>query len=333
VRLSPKPAAEERYKPSLPAYEAYLRGRHHQFRLTPGSWEKAKECYEQAIALAPKFALAYAELAGLFNQTVVMGMRPPQEIVPLMRAYAEKALELDPSLPDAHAHLGWAAGFFDFDWKEADRRFALATARASVPPYGRLSYTNYLVALRRPLEALEQIRRAVEEDPLSAFYRSHLAFNLWLLGRDGEALRELHRALELDENHLNPYFSLAHYHAVRGAFNEALPFAEKCYLLNPHLQTSAGLLAGILVRTGNTVRADEIIAKLGPVVVFGVARGLTMFHLITGEIEKAADCCERRIEQRDGLLALSTAFPVYKPLRESPRWPKLAKMMNLPEGV
>jgi hypothetical protein len=80
-------------------------------------------------------------------------------------------------------------------------------------------------------------------------------------------------------------------------------------------------------------RADQIIAKLGPPAVFGVARGLSLFHLITGEIEKAADWCERRIELRDGSLAISTAWPVYKPLRESPRWPKLAKMMNLPEGA
>src|SRR5215831_1533941 len=104
VRLSPKPAGE-RYRPCLPAYEACLRGRHHQFKLTPGSWEKAKECCEQAIALDPKFALAYAELAGLFNQATFSGVRPPQEIVPLMRAYAEKALELDPSLPETHVHL------------------------------------------------------------------------------------------------------------------------------------------------------------------------------------------------------------------------------------
>ena len=76
-------------------------------------------------------------------------------------------------------------------------------------------------------------------------------------------------------------------------------------------------------------------AKLfsGAATAFGVPRGLVIFHLITGEIEKAADWCERAIEQRDGFIAVSTAFPLYKPLRESPRWPKVAKMMNLPEGA
>ena len=87
VRLSPKPAGE-RYRPCLPAYEACLRGRHHQFKLTPGSWEKAKECCEQAIALDPKFALAYAELAGLFNQATFSGEPLPASIAFFMMSIA-----------------------------------------------------------------------------------------------------------------------------------------------------------------------------------------------------------------------------------------------------
>jgi serine/threonine-protein kinase len=331
VKLAPKPA--ERYKPSLPAYDAYLRGRQYQFKVTPRSWEIAKECYEQAIALDPKFAPAYAEMAGLLGQAVAIGMRPPQEIVPSMRVYAEKALELDPSLPDAHVHLGTAAGLFDFDWKEADRRMALALSHPTVSPLCRFLYTSYLLALRRPVEALEQIRRAVQEDPLSVVYRTRLAFCLWTAGRDEDALGETNRALDLDENHPTPNAFLAFYQINKGAFNEALPFAEKCYSLNPYLPLSAGPLAGLLVRTGDTARADEILSKLGPPAVFGVPSGLALFHLITGEIEKAADWCERVIEQRDGFLAVITAYPVYKPLRASLCWPKLAKMMNLPEGV
>ena len=326
VKLAPNPAGE-RYKPSLPAYEACLRGRHHAFKVTPGTWEKAKQCYEQAITLDPNFALPYAELAGLFNQAMIMGMRRPQENLPWVRAYAEKALELDPSLPEAHIHLGMAAGLFGFDWKEAERRIAVVFALPTVPPFCRFLCHFYPLALRRPMEAVEQIRRAVEEDPLSVVYRSYLALDLWILGRDEEAFREANRALDLEENHPLPNGFRALYHASRGSFREALPFAEKAYSLLPGF--AAGLLAGLLVRTGDTARAEDILGKLGP----PTARALVMFHLITGEIEKAADWCERVIEQHDGTVAFSTTYPLYKPLRESPRWPKLAKMMNLPEGV
>ncbi len=332
VKLAPT-AAGERYKPSLPAYEACLRGRHYLLQVGPGWWEKAKECYEQAIALDPNFALAYGELAGLFNQAVAMGLRAPQEIVPQMRLYAEKALSLDPALPDAHIHLGMAAAIFDFDWKEAERRITLVLAQPTVSPMCRFLYMSYLTALRRPLEAVEQIRRVVEQDPLSVLYRSYLGLSLWTAGRDEEALREVNRALELDENHPFAYFFLALYHCAKGAFREALPFAEKSYSLLPYMPLSAGGLAGVLARTGDTARAQDILSKLGSPTVFGVPRGLALFHLIAGETEKAVDWCERVIEQRDGFLAVNTAYPAYKPLHESPRWPKLARMMNLPEGV
>jgi eukaryotic-like serine/threonine-protein kinase len=333
VKLTPRPAAAERYKPSLPAYEAYLRGRHQQFKVTPRSMELARECYEQAIALDPKFALAYAELAGLFNQAVLMGMRSPQENVPRMREYASKALELDPSLPDAHTHLGMAAAIFDLDWKEAERRFAMALAHPTFSPLCRFLYRGYLLALRRPLEAVEQVRRAVEEDPLNSTFRAHLAFSLWTAGKDEDAIREVNRALELDENTPPAYYFFTCYHAHRGAFSEALPFAEKCYLLVPHIRQAAGLLAGLLVRTRDAARAQTILESLGPPTAFGVPRALMAFHLIAGEVEKAADWFERAIEQRDGSVAIDTAYPLYKPLRESPRWPRLAKMMNLPEDV
>jgi hypothetical protein len=115
------------------------------------------------------------------------------------------------------------------------------------------------------------------------------------------------------------------------SFREALPFAEKAYSHLPGF--AAGLLAGLLVRTGDGARAQDILGKLGPPTVFGVARALVRFHLITGEIEKAADWCERVIEQHDGTVAFSTTYPLYKPLRDSPRWRKLANMMNLPEAV
>jgi serine/threonine-protein kinase len=332
-KLAPKPVSTERYKPSLPAYEAYLRGRHQQFRMTPRSWELARECYEQAVALDPKFALAYAELAGLFNQAVGFGQRTPQENVPQMRAYASKALELDPSLPDAHAQLGAAAALFDLDWKEAEGRLALALAHPTVSPICRFVYMAYLLAQRRPLEAVEQVRRAVDEDPLNPVFRAHLAISLWTAGKDEEALREANRALEIDENSPMVYTFLAFYHAGRGAFSDALLSAEKRHSLALHLPLPSGVLAGLLARTGDAARAHGIIESLGPTATFGVPRGLVAFHLIAGEVEKAADWCERAIEQRDGSLAVDTAYPVYKLLRQSPRWPKLARMMNLPEAL
>ena len=111
------------------------------------------------------------------------------------------------------------------------------------------------------------------------------------------------------------------------------PFAKHCPLLRRPTRFYLGSRPGSWPACWfgpETRRGRKIsLGKLGP----PTARALVMFHLITGEIEKAADWCERVIEQHDGTVAFSTTYPLYKPLRESPRWPKLAKMMNLPEGV
>jgi tetratricopeptide (TPR) repeat protein len=221
---------------------------------------------------------------------------------------------------------------FDYDWEQAARQFALAVRREFVPPSCRLHYACYLMALRRPGEAVEQMQHAVEEDPLYPMWRTYFAVSLWLTGRDQEAFREMNETIALDENFPIAYAFLAQYHCVRGAFGEALPFAAKAHSLAPHVPTYVGILAGLLVRTGDGARAQEILAKLGPPTTWGAPRALAFFHQILGETDRAADCFEQAIEQRDGV-SLPAAMPLFKPLRESPRWPKLAKMMNLPEGV
>ncbi|HEY6344735.1 MAG TPA: protein kinase [Bryobacteraceae bacterium] len=131
VKLAPKSAAET-YKPNLPAYEAYLKGRHHLWKLTPASIARAKEYFEQAISLDPKFALAYNDLAGYYAGQANLGLRPSSEVMPQVQAWAQKALEIDRSLSEAHGWLAVKAFVFDYDWNEAERRFSLALSRDPV---------------------------------------------------------------------------------------------------------------------------------------------------------------------------------------------------------
>ena len=106
VKLSPQASARPRYTPSLPAYEALLRARYFHWKVTAESMERAREFYELAISLDPQYALALALYADyLFGRTTV-GMTPLREAAPASRAMAQRALELDPSLPEAHADLG-----------------------------------------------------------------------------------------------------------------------------------------------------------------------------------------------------------------------------------
>jgi len=330
VKLAVAPTPLRRYAPNLPAYEAYLKARHHWAKATPESLGRSRECYEQAIALDPGFALAHIGLAEYFLLlTDGAGLLPAHEGMPLVRACALKALDLDPLLPEAHAMMGVVAAVYDYDWKNAERLFRLAMGRDPVPPEVHQWYGHfYLAPMGRPEDAVEELERALQEDPLNLMFHLILANCLRVAGRYEDESKELRRVLELDVNS-SAYMMLAQNYAFRGMLTEALPLAEKGYSLAPWNRWAIAIFAAVLRRTGDTSRAEEVLQKLRDAPEsYGVPRALCIFHLCCGEIEQAADWAEKSVEQRDsfspGLLAAC---------RSSPRWPALAKMMNLPDSA
>jgi hypothetical protein len=98
--------APKRYAPALPAYEAYLKGKHHEARVTPESLEEAKLSYESAIALDPKFGLAHLGVAAYWVTQMFFGSCRAHDAVPAARAAVGRALQVEPSIPEAHAVLG-----------------------------------------------------------------------------------------------------------------------------------------------------------------------------------------------------------------------------------
>ena len=112
LKLSAELAENRRHIPTLPAFEALLKGRHYQFDGTPEGLERSKEYFENAIALDPEYALAHAALATYYWALAFNGLRPAREVMDLARVAAMKALELDPSLPEAQAALGVGAAAY-----------------------------------------------------------------------------------------------------------------------------------------------------------------------------------------------------------------------------
>ncbi|HEV2200940.1 MAG TPA: protein kinase [Bryobacteraceae bacterium] len=330
MKLSAEPARH--YTPNLPAYEAYLKGRHHVARFTSEALARSRECFEQAIALDPKFALAHVGLSDCFLDRAVLGVMPAREAMPMVREAARRALEIDPALPEAQAILGVVAGIYEYDWKEAERRFRLAMARDPVPAYVRDLYgLFYLLAIGRPREAVHEVERACKQDPLNVFFRIRLAVCLLAAGSEAEGEAELRQVLEIDENFQPALGNVVISYALRGELAEARACAESAYASTPGVPQVIGLLAGVLALSGDTGRAETFLEKLRPGQAYGAPRGLAIFHVLCGEIEKAADCVAKAIEQRDSLMIIYLRLPIAKDLRSSPRWPKLAKMMNLPD--
>jgi len=333
VELSGTPARLQQYKPSLPAYEALLKARHYLGIFRPDLLPRIKECFEQAIALDPKFALAHCEYAEYFSAMVYMGALSANQALPMMRSLAQKALELDPSLSEGHARLGFVAAYLEYDWKEAERCFRLAMARDPVPVLVRLDYAGgYLMPSGRPTEALQQIELGLQDDPLNLLLRLNRAGCLAAAGRDEEAAEGCRELLEFNPAMESAQTTLAALHALRGELDQALAFSEKAYALAPLVPGTIGLLAGLLKRTGDTRRADELLQKLRPFDAFGAPRGLAIYHWVLREFDAEADWLEKAIDQHDLYGALYLRGLLGRGLHSTPRWAGLMRKLNLSES-
>ncbi len=330
-RLSPQAPARPRHTPTLPAYETLLRARYFHWKVTAESMDQAKLFYERAIELDPQYALAHTLYADYLFGRATIGLSSLRAVAPAIRTLAQRALELDPSLAEAHGPLCVLAAAYDYDWHEAGRQFALATPGGRGSPQVHMSCgLYYFLGSGRREKAVEQLKLAVQEDPLHLSYRAILALALIAVGRYDEADELLNQSRDLDPNFIFTLIILATSRATRQRFAEALQFAEKAFSLAPWYAPAVGIYAGLLVRTGEPDRGREIARALGGGEAYGASKGLAIFHTLCGDIDAAAHWYEKGLEERDPDIPYQLQGARTETLRASPRWPRLAALMNLP---
>jgi TolB-like protein len=331
IKLSRQAPARPRHTPTLPAYEALLKARYCHWKITAESMDQAKLFYERAIELDPQYALAHTMYADYLFGRTTLGTSSLREVATAIRSLAQRALELDPSLAEAHGPLCLLAATYDYDWHEAGRQFALATPGGRGSPQVHVSCgLFFFLGSGRREEAVEQLKLAVQEDPLHLSYRAILALGLIAVCRFDEADELLNQSRDLDPNFMFTLLILATSRATRQKFGEALRFAEKAFSLAPWYAPAVGIYAGLLVRTGEPARGREIVQALGAGEAYGTSKGLAIFHALCGDIDAAAHWYERGIEERDPDVPYQLQGARAETLRASPRWPRLAALMNLP---
>jgi TolB-like protein len=214
------------------AHDAYLRGRYFWYRrvhfdacfsathaLSGEDFFRSRNYFDSAVEHDPTYALGYVGLSNFYGSTAVHGLFPPEEGWPLARIAAERALELDPELPEAHHAMGAVHYFYDWDWRKAEAEF-LYTLRLnpSYPEAHRL-YARLLMALGRDAEGHAQMKRAEKLDPLA--FQGSRAFGLILSGGHEQVVSEYFTRATAERSPLI-YQVLATAFEVKGLFKESV---------------------------------------------------------------------------------------------------------------
>jgi len=322
--LVPGPAgpAARPQAPGLPAIPA-----------APAASMRVRPFIPQALGIDPDSPTAHANLAVYFFTLVAMGMVRPDEGMPAARAAAQRALDLDPLIGEAHAISGVVASHYERDWAAAERRFEVALSREPVASSVRFHYAAWhLSPLRRHTEALTQVKLGLADDPLYLLGRIQLGQELQSLGRSDEGLAELEAVLRIDPRFGPALGLVGREYAIRGRVAEALSLAEQTFQAAPRHANAVGFLAGMLRRTGSQQRADAILSTLDGDSAWARARARAESHLVCLEFDAAIDALEAASAARDPGVWIVVAGTAGTTIRSMPGWQSLCARLGLPTG-
>ena len=331
--LGPDCAADHAERPigNMEAYNLCLRGAYLSAKLTPEGLTQGRECYEKALAIDPNCALAYQGLSSYYCQAAMFGLAPPREAFLEVRKKAQKALELDESLPEAHSCLGTVLGFLDLDWQGAEREFRRAIELNPQGTVARWQYAaNYLRVVGRLEEATVEIQRIVEMDPLSVLHVVNLGWMFYERRMFDRAIEQYRRAIEIDPTHYMAYWMMSGALYVQGKMEECLASIQKAVMLSSRVPWALGYLSLTLARLGRVDEARAVLAELTERRKTGYITPMSfaICHVGLGEIDEAFRCLEQCFEERDPTLFYMRE-PTLAPIHADPRFRALLRKLNL----
>src|SRR5213082_832754 len=306
------------------AHRLYLLGRYEFGKYSEAGWSSSIRYYEQALKLDPNYALAYCGLADTYAYMggVVM---PSKEAVAKEKEFAQKALELDPELPEAHLSLACAlAGAFD--WRNAQIEFDRAIELNPNLAWAYEIYAWFLGGLGRLDEAIAKDKTAIELDPLNSFFQSALAYFLYHARRYDDAIVQIKKTLELDPASTLARHLLGCCLLWKGDTAGAIAEFQRSKIV----VTGAwyqGLLGYAYAISGDRPKAEQMLRELEEMAKrqYVNSSAFAAIYLGLGEKEKALDWLDVAYENQESACWLLKVDPIYDSLRNEPRFQALVQ--------
>jgi serine/threonine-protein kinase len=261
-----------------------------------------------------------------------LSLAEPRKALPKAKAAAERAIEADPTLANAYAALAQVVLWFEHAWPEAERHFQRALALAPASALVHVAYgALYLRPSGRLQEALAEIDRALEQDPLSPLFRTEQAVTLLYLKRYDEAAESCRRALDIDSSFFPALDGMALVRAYQRRFEEALALANQGIQVHgrrPRPLTLLGIVCALAGHNGEARRVLDELLELDSREYVPAGRVAGIYTAL-GEKDAAFEWAGKAVEQRDPTILSVQASPVFVPLRSDPRFAALLRHVNL----
>ena len=312
------------------AFEFYMRGRYFWNRRTEDSLQRAIGYFQQAIAEDPNYALAYAGLADSYALMASFSVQPGQQANPSGKAAALKAIQLDGSLAEPHASLGMLSFFSEWEGLAAEGEFQKALALNQNYATAHHWYGLDLAAMGRLPEALSEVRRAKELDPLSLIINTNVGWMFYLSRRYDEAIVEFRKALELDPDFPRARTRLGITYMQKGDWAAATRELEEALRLSGRDPYIAGVLGDARARAGDQQGARRILKELESrskqhyVPPFGVA----LIYIGLGQRNEALQWLNRAYDDHSTSMVYAKVDPILDPVRSDPRFSELLSRMK-----
>ena len=317
------------------AYEAFLKGRFYWNKRTEAATQTALAYFQQAIEKDPTDALAFTGLADSYMSLALtealQEVLAPREAIPKARAAVDRVLQIDDTLAEPHASLAHIKFQYERDWLGAEKEFKRAIELN--PNYANAHhwYALSLMWMGRPDQALDEINRARELDPLLLAINANLGFILAGAHQYDKAIEQCRKTLEMEPNFAHAHYRLGEIYVLRGTYVEAVPELQKAIALSegsPRAIAELGLAHALL---GNK---REALKLLGDLKGLSKRRYVSPFDFALidgglGERDLALEWLETAYEERATSLNLLKASPAFKGIRSDPRFTALVRRIGL----
>jgi len=333
IKLEPPrevPASDWNSTARLKAYDLYLEGKYNWNRQTEEGFHKAIVCFEKAIEVDPLFGAASAGLADALTFFGFHGLAPSLEIFPKARAAAIKALQIDPTLPDANISMGYVKLYHDWNWIEAE--YYLRRAIELNPSSAKAYYSLMLCLVQSGHfePGRVALQKALDLDPFNMLYHTSSGWLEYYAKRPRVAIEKLEEALALDSTYPELQVALGAAHEQLGLFKQAIEYMESAagiYGTHPLVQA---FLGSAYASAKETEKAFEVIATLDRLAQnrFVPSVCWAIVYMSLEDDERAFEYLKTAAEARDAFLCWLNVLPVRESMRADSRFTDLLSQIG-----